>query len=327
MAMEQPQEHGEEVPSFIPAVSTADDERREMQKKTFGKWINAQLEDNKNKVVTDLFHDLRDGVLLLNLLEKLTGRGLRRERGALRVHCLSNVATALNALRDAGVRLVGVNGVDIVDGNPKVTLALVWAVILHWQSHHGLEGAEGEGALASASALERNLLAWCRQSTLEYSREGVDVRDFTSSWRDGLAFCALLHHFRQDIISFEAERRRPDAAARLESAFAAASSALGVPPLLDPEDLNRPDKKSVMTYLMCLFQALPHDLIDLSVLDELRRSQDDSDATAAGDASAGGGAIANSPLKTSLKDLGNGRAQSHFFLNPLPYSLLLFYVL
>lgn len=42
--------------------------------------------------------------------------------------------------------------------------------------------------------LERTLLTWCRQCTEGY--QGVDIHNFTTSWRDGLAFNALLHHFR-----------------------------------------------------------------------------------------------------------------------------------
>lgn len=100
-----------------PPVS---DEHVKVQKKTFGKWINSQLASSSAPKVTDLFYDLRDGLILLSVLEKLTKQKLKREKGTLRVHKLSNVAIVLNVLRENQVKLVSISNVDVVDGNPKV---------------------------------------------------------------------------------------------------------------------------------------------------------------------------------------------------------------
>ena len=51
----------------------------------------------------------------------------------MRVHHLNNVNNALQILRDYRIKLVNINNNDIVDGNPKLTLGLVWSIILHWQ--------------------------------------------------------------------------------------------------------------------------------------------------------------------------------------------------
>ena len=158
----------------------AGDDRQDVQKKTFGKWLNSQLASvpgppGKVTTVTDLFYDLRDGLVLLSVLEALTGRKMRRERGNLRVHQLSNVNNLLSLLRENKVKLVNIGTADIVDGNPKITLALVWAVILHWQFHKVL----GEG-LQHVSNLERSLLEWCRKSA---GALGVPVADFTASFQ------------------------------------------------------------------------------------------------------------------------------------------------
>ena len=159
------------------------DDREDIQKKTFGKWINSQLASKGRKeFVTDLYYDLRDGHVLLSILEVLTCRTLRRERGDLRVHRLSNISAVLGVLRENKVKLVNINNVDIVDGSPKITLALVWAIILHWQFHDVMKSI---GAL-NVSNLERALMAWCRQATADYPNVR-DPLDFAGSWTDGLA--------------------------------------------------------------------------------------------------------------------------------------------
>lgn len=128
------------------------DERDAIQKKTFTKWINNHLRKAGGKV-TDLFQDLRDGQSLLTLLELLSNERLvsyrrttdlrvyfthsihpqPREKGKMRFHMLQNVDTALSFLRRKNVKLVNIRPDDITDGNPKLTLGLIWTIILHFQ--------------------------------------------------------------------------------------------------------------------------------------------------------------------------------------------------
>ena len=56
-----------------------------------------------------------------------------RERGRMRFHAIQNVETALRFLRYKEIKLVNIRGEDIVDGNPKRTLGLIWTIILHFQ--------------------------------------------------------------------------------------------------------------------------------------------------------------------------------------------------
>ncbi|XP_040167530.1 dystonin isoform X47 [Anopheles arabiensis] len=119
------------------------------------------------------------------------------------------------------------------------------------------------------------LLRWARRSTAKYP--GVRVNDFTSSWRDGLAFSALIHRNRPDLIDWrESRSRRPRE--RLEVAFHVVEKEYGVTRLLDPEDVdtNEPDEKSMITYLSSLYDVFPeppqmHPLFDM---DSQRRVQE-----------------------------------------------------
>ncbi|XP_064074950.1 dystonin isoform X25 [Vanessa tameamea] len=225
------------------------DERDAIQKKTFTKWVNKHLK-KVNRHVNDLFEDLRDGLNLISLLEVLSGEHLPRERGRMRFHMLQNVQMALDFLRYKKIKLVNIRAEDIVDGNPKLTLGLIWTIILHFQISDIVVGQEPNVTAREA------LLSWARRSTAKYP--GVRVADFTSSWRDGLAFNALIHRNRPDLIDWRNIRSR-QVRERLETAFHVVEKEYGVTRLLDPEDVDthEPDEKSLITYISSLYETFP----------------------------------------------------------------------
>ncbi|XP_055591384.1 dystonin isoform X13 [Uranotaenia lowii] len=253
---------------YEDALTQFKDERDAIQKKTFTKWVNKHLKKASRRV-DDLFEDLRDGHNLLSLLEVLSGEHLPREKGKMRFHMLQNAQMALDFLRFKKIKLVNIRAEDIVDGNPKLTLGLIWTIILHFQISDIVVGQEDNLTAREA------LLRWARRSTAKYP--GVRVNDFTSSWRDGLAFSALVHRNRPDLIDWRDSRsRRPRE--RLEQAFHVVEREYGVTRLLDPEDVdtNEPDEKSMITYLSSLYDVFPeppqmHPLFDM---DSQRRVQE-----------------------------------------------------
>uniref|UniRef100_A0A6Q2ZQT8 Dystrophin n=1 Tax=Esox lucius TaxID=8010 RepID=A0A6Q2ZQT8_ESOLU len=224
------------------------------QKKTFSKWINSQFSKAGKPPIQDLFTDLCDGRRLLELLEGLAGHGLVKEKGFSRVHSLNNVNRALQILQKNNVELVNIGGADIVDGNHKLILGLIWSIILHWQVKNVMKDVM---AGLQQTNSEKILLSWVRQSTKDYSH--VDVVNFSSSWADGLAFNALLHSHRPELFDWSVVEKMSSAIERLEHAFSKAEHALGIDRLLDPEDVAvlHPDKKSVIMYITSLFQVLP----------------------------------------------------------------------
>ncbi|XP_069376703.1 dystrophin isoform X15 [Paralichthys olivaceus] len=240
---------------FGEIIKCRSDEREDVQKKTFTKWVNSQLSKTGKPPVEDLFSDLCDGRRLLELLEGLAGHELvRLERGFTRVHSLNNVNRALQILQKNNVELVNIGAADIVDGNHKLILGLIWSIILHWQVKDVMKDVM---AGLQQTNSEKILLSWVRQNTRQYPQ--VNVVNFSSSWNDGLAFNALIHSHRPELFDWSSVEKKTSAIDRLEHAFSKAEQHLRIDRLLDPEDVAvpQPDKKSVIMYVTSLFQVFP----------------------------------------------------------------------
>ncbi|GFN77852.1 spectrin beta chain, erythrocytic [Plakobranchus ocellatus] len=127
------------------------------------------------------------------------------------------------------IKLVNISSNDVADGNVKLTLGLVWSIILHWQVKDVMKNVMED---LGQTNLERTLLNWCQLSTKGY--EKVEISNFTTSWRDGLAFNALIHHYRPDLFNYK-ELLEKDSLYNLNHAFDVASYRLGIDKLLDAE--------------------------------------------------------------------------------------------
>ncbi|XP_063536710.1 uncharacterized protein LOC134746285 isoform X2 [Cydia strobilella] len=105
---------------------------------------------------------------------------------------------------------------------------------------------------ASALTIKERLLQWCRDKTRDY--ENVKLENFSTSWADGLAFCALVHHFLPDAFDYSKltpEKRRHN----FTLAFKVADEKAGIYPLLDVDDMvamRKPDWKCVFTYVQSI---------------------------------------------------------------------------
>ncbi|XP_056020672.1 spectrin beta chain-like isoform X17 [Ostrea edulis] len=225
------------------------DERESVQKKTFQKWVNSHLIRMSCRI-QDLYIDLRDGKMLMKLLEILSGERLPRPtKGKMRIHCLENVDKALQFLHEQKVHLENMGAHDIVDGSSRLTLGLIWTIILRFQIQDiTVEETDNSETKSAKDAL----LLWCQMKTAGYPN--VNVRNFTTSWRDGLAFNALIHKHRPDLIQYD-KLQKSNALYNLNNAFEVAEEKLGLTRLLDPEDCNVefPDEKSIITYVVTYY--------------------------------------------------------------------------
>jgi len=217
------------------------DQWERIQTKTFTNWVNSHLVKRGLRINT-IQEGFLDGINLIQLLEVISEEHFQKyeKNPKMRIHKVENVGKALKFIQEHGVKLAGIGAEEIVDGNLKMTLGMIWTIILRF----AIAGLSEEGLSA-----KEGLLLWCRRKTEPY--DNVDVKDFTMSWQDGLAFCALIHRHRPDLIDYH-KLSSEDKLGNLNLAFDVAQKHLDIPRLLDAEDIvnmPRPDERSIMTYV------------------------------------------------------------------------------
>src|SRR5256714_5664003 len=213
----------------------------------FSRRLNSKV-SNRSVAVKSLTTDLSDGIILIHLLEVLSNDSLGRyaSNPKLRVQKFENVNKSLEFIKSRGIQMTNIGAEDVVDGNRKIILGLIWTLVLRFT----ISDINEEGMTA-----KEGLLLWCQRKTACY--EDVDVKDFSSSWNDGLAFCALLDIHRPDLIDYDS-LDKSDHRGNMQLAFDIASKEIGIPDLLDVEDVAdvpRPDERSLMTYIAYWFHA------------------------------------------------------------------------
>uniref|UniRef100_A0A671QNB1 Alpha-actinin-2-like n=1 Tax=Sinocyclocheilus anshuiensis TaxID=1608454 RepID=A0A671QNB1_9TELE len=212
-------------------------------KTTFTAWCNSHLRKAGTQI-ENIEEDLRNGLKLMLLLEVISGERLPRpDRGKMRFHKIANVNKALDYITSKGVKLVSIGAEEIVDGNVKMTLGMIWTIILRF--------AIQDISVEETSAKE-GLLLWCQRKTAPY--RNVNVQNFHCSWKDGLAFCALIHRHRPDLIDY-AKLNKVSDQQRLNLCFS--SCTCDCICLCAPDIINtpKPDERAIMTYVSCFYHA------------------------------------------------------------------------
>ncbi|XP_010733811.3 smoothelin-like 1 [Larimichthys crocea] len=132
-------------------------------------------------------------------------------------------------------------------------------------------------ALATGASIKQKMLQWCRSKTRNY--EGVNIENFSSSWCDGLAFCALIHRFFPDAFDYSSLNAK-EREKNFTLAFQTAESLADCCPLLEVGDMlmmgNNPDPMCVFTYV----QSLCH---SLSKIEKARKDKENEKKDKAGD--------------------------------------------
>jgi len=211
---------------------------QDIQKNTFTNWCNSHLKD-RGMHIKDLQQDLKDGVLLINLLEIISNKSLGRYNRHPKVpnQKYENNAIAIDFVKAENIKIVNIGSTDITDGNLRIILGLIWTLILRYQVNKG-EG-DGKGA-------KDELLRWVRSKIPDYN-----IQNFTKDWNDGKALCALNNALDpstcRDHSNLNPANKENNCSLGIDTAF----NNLGIPKIISPDALAHPkvDEQSVMTYI------------------------------------------------------------------------------
>jgi filamin len=211
----------------------------DIQKRTFTRWANNFLLERMMKI-EDLTSDLSDGLLLINLLEVISSKSIHNynKKPRIRAQMLENTGSALQFLKNEGIKLVAIGPEDITDKNLKLILGLIWTIILRYQ----IQKISGAGGSA-----KNDLLEWVRRKIPE-----CEVRDFTNSWADGRAICHLTEALKPGVFppGFQEQIRGRPPLENATNGETKAEQELGIPQILAPEDMvAAADELSTMTYI------------------------------------------------------------------------------
>lgn len=219
---------------------------KRIQQNTFTRWANEHLK-TVNKYIACLESDLSDGIRLLALVEVLSGKKLPRynARPTMKAQKLNNVDTALRFLTDEEkVKLVNISSSDIVEGNLKLIMGLMWTLILHYSI--SMPVWEGEDDFDPSLTPKQRLLKWIQNKIPD-----VPVNNFTTDWNDGKAIGALVDSVAPGLCPEWKSWKPEDCVANVGEALQLADDWLDVPQLIKPKEMTnrKVDELSMMTYL------------------------------------------------------------------------------
>lgn len=228
-----------------PEIRKPNTEWVNIQKKTFTKWMNSHLK-KVGTHVEDCQTEFQDGIKLMFLIKALYGIEMPKynKNPKMRPQKFDNLVLAFNMIEQAQIKTNFLKTNHLADCDLKMILGMIWAIILDYQ----IKGISIEDVSA-----KEGLLLWCQKKTKGY--RDVKVENFHNSWKDGMALCALIHRHRPDLIDYDS-LDKANKKENLQHAFDVAQQHLGIYPLLDVEDIcevERPDEKSVMTYISEFF--------------------------------------------------------------------------
>jgi cortexillin 1/2 len=221
-----------------------------VQEKAFTAWMNETLKPAGIKI-NDIREDLGDGLKLVQFFEVLAQKKINTRletRITTRIQKIQNLHIALKFLEtEMGVRNPGCSAENLADGAVNMVLGLLWTLYRKYR-------------IATISvqdkSSEEGLLLWVKNVTDGY--KGVNIENFKTSFKDGMAFLALVHRFNPDKTGVDFNSHNSsNPEHNLQVAFELAEQELGIPKLLDVKEVmtGHVDERSLVLYTSLFFHA------------------------------------------------------------------------
>jgi len=216
-----------------------------LQKKIFTRYVNQKFREAKSEFkVNDLLEDIKDGLLLIDLLEIMSGKSFpdkKPKATKVRIQQIDNCVSALNfAKTQCGIKS-DCAAVNLVDGLEKPLMSLIFQIIIKYMK---LDDEED----AASTDVREALILWLKNKTQGYAGVNIDDKNLAKSFHDGLALCSLIHKMRPKLIPF-ANLKAEDKIANLTLALDTAAKYCNVEKYLEPSDISKLDELGMIVYL------------------------------------------------------------------------------
>lgn len=227
---------------FLLFMDDVDNAWVRVQAKTFTRWASTAL-SNRMLKINDILVDLRDGILLAPLIEVLARKPLKcpNAKCKMTLQKVENLNACLTFLKNDGIKLVNIGSEDLEKGNEKITLGLIWTLILKYQIGDTLEEGGPKWVL----------LQWVKNQVLPYGM-GQNLKNFKTGWSDGKVLSALTDSLDDHKIGaiIDCTNISADPYLACQHAIQTAEEKYEIPAILDAPDLvENPDEHSIMTYV------------------------------------------------------------------------------
>jgi len=210
----------------------------DIQQNTFTRWCNEHLKA-RGYFIKDLKTDLADGLILINLLEIISGKSVGRhnKHPVVPYQKLENCNIAISFIQAEGLKLVNIGGDDIASGRLKLILGVIWTLILRYQIQK----------CGDSGRARNELLEWVRTKIPEYN-----IQNFQKDWNDGRAISGLVNAVGGgNLIPNHRALDPNDKVGNASKAIETGYQSLGVPKLVLAEEMTHPrvDEQAMMTYI------------------------------------------------------------------------------